>query len=121
MAINDVKTVFQQSGDSIDYTPGSAVAAGDIVLYGSGTTGFVAVAKSPIAANALGAVAIRGVFQIPNSGSAGSYEVISAGAKVYLTSGGLVTATAGSNTPLGRCVATTTANDAVVKVAINVP
>ena len=42
---------FVQAGDQIDYTPGAAVAAGDVVVQGD----LVGVAKQPIAANAPGA------------------------------------------------------------------
>ena len=52
------KATFIQDGKSIDYTPGADVAAGDVVVQGS----LVGIAKTPIAANALGALAITGVF-----------------------------------------------------------
>jgi len=39
--------VFVQEGDVIDYTPSSAVAAGDVVVQGD----LIGVAKQPIAAN----------------------------------------------------------------------
>ena len=54
------KATFIQDGKSIDYTPGSDVAAGDVVVQGS----LVGIAKTPIAANALGALAIVGVFDV---------------------------------------------------------
>lgn len=50
---------YFQVGNIIDYTPGSAVAAGDVVVQGE----LVGVARQPIAANALGALAISGVFK----------------------------------------------------------
>ena len=116
MAINDVKSIFQSDGASIDYTPGSAVTGGDIVLFGSGATGFVGIAKSDIAANVKGAVAIKGVFNMVCAEA-----LATVGTKVYLTSGGVVTATASTNTPLGRTVAASTDSDTRVLVAINVP
>jgi len=49
---------FVQDGYSIDYTPDAAVTAGDVIEIGT----LVTVAKSDIAANALGAVSPAGVF-----------------------------------------------------------
>lgn len=53
------QAVFVQEGCSIDYTPVSAVSAGDVVLIGDN---YVAVAKRDIAANAKGALDVDGVF-----------------------------------------------------------
>lgn len=55
-----MKAIFNQIGDSIDHTPGSAVAPGDVIVQGN----LVGVAKRPIAANVLGAIAVRGVFTV---------------------------------------------------------
>lgn len=115
MALNDVKSQFIHDGKSIDYTPGSAVTGGDIVLLGTGATAIVGIAKTDIAANVLGAIAIEGVFEMPTA------EALTAGTKVYLTSAGLVTATVGTNTPLGRCVAASTLSNTRVWVKINIP
>lgn len=116
MAINDVKTRFIQEGDSIDFTPSANVTGGDIVLFGAGATGMVGVAKTDIAANVLGAAAIEGVFEFPTAEA-----LATVGTKVYLTAAGLVTATVGTNTPLGRTVAPSTDTDTKVRVSINVP
>jgi predicted RecA/RadA family phage recombinase len=55
-----MKAIFWNEGNSIDYTPGSAVSAGDVVVQGA----LVGVAKLDIAANRLGALAVRGVFKV---------------------------------------------------------
>lgn len=65
---------FVQEGKSIDHTPGSAVSAGDVVVQGD----LIGVAKLDIAANALGALAIVGVFDFPKVTGA-----ISAGDEVF--------------------------------------
>ncbi len=52
--------IFRHEGNSIDYTPGSAVVAGQVVVQGS----LVGIAHAAIAADALGALAIEGVFEI---------------------------------------------------------
>lgn len=65
----------------VDHTPGSAVAAGDVVAAG----GFQFIASRDIPANALGSVASKGgVWQgISNGTNTG------AGAKLYLNAGKL--------------------------------
>lgn len=49
-------------GDVVDYTPSQAVSSGDVVVLG---TRVVLIAILNIAANALGALAIRGLFRVP--------------------------------------------------------
>ena len=68
---------FVHDGAAVDYTPSSAVAAGDVVVQGD----LVGVAKQPIAADALGALAVLGVFDFPKATGGGS--AIGAGANVY--------------------------------------
>ena len=68
------KAVFVQEGNQIDYTPAAAVAAGDVVEVGNR----VFVAKTPIAANTLGALATRGIFDVVKVSGA-----ISAGDGIY--------------------------------------
>ena len=53
-----MQATFVHDGASIDYTPGSAVAAGDVIVQGE----LIGVARTPIAANALGSLAVDGVF-----------------------------------------------------------
>jgi len=69
--------VFVQDGNSIDYTPSTDVAAGDVVVQGD----LVGVAKLDISANTLGALAVTGVFDFPKA--EGSGEGISAGATIF--------------------------------------
>ena len=58
---------FIQDGASIDYTPGSAVAAGDVVVQGD----LVGVAKVPIPAGHAGALAVEGVFDFDKEADGG--------------------------------------------------
>lgn len=77
-----------KDGDVIDYTPVSAVIAGQVVEIG--TTPLVAT--SAIAAGALGALACEGIFQVPKTSDA-----FTAGDAVYWNNAGNpVTGTAGS-------------------------
>jgi predicted RecA/RadA family phage recombinase len=48
-------------GKYFDHTPASAVEVGDVVVIGA----IVAVATRPIAANALGSLAVEGIFEFP--------------------------------------------------------
>jgi len=70
-------TLVRDADGYVDYTPGSAVTAGDVVVQSK----LLGVATADISANAKGALAIRGVFRFPkNTGSGNSFA---AGAKVY--------------------------------------
>ncbi len=101
-------------GLRIDYTPGSAVAAGDVVVIGE----MVAVATEPIAANALGAVDVEGVFSFPKGVT--STDAITAGAKLYWNaSGSVVTTTASSHKVAGYAVAAAAASATTVPVKLS--
>lgn len=65
---------FVQSGSAIDYTPSVAVVVGQAVVQGR----ILGIATRAIAADALGAVAIEGVFDIVKK-----QETITVGAAVY--------------------------------------
>jgi predicted RecA/RadA family phage recombinase len=52
---------YVSQGDILDHTPSSAVAAGEVVVIGA----IIGVAPRPIAANALGSLAVEGVFEMP--------------------------------------------------------
>jgi predicted RecA/RadA family phage recombinase len=66
-------------GDEIDYTPTSAVAAGDVVQIGS----IPMVATQAINANEAGTVSCEGVFDLPKT-----TDVFTAGDAVYWNSAG---------------------------------
>lgn len=66
-------------GDAIDYTPTSAVVAGDVVQIGT----IPLVATSAIAANTLGALASEGIFDVPKTS-----DVFAVGDAVYWNSSG---------------------------------
>lgn len=103
---------YVQDGDLIDYTPGSAVAAGDVVVLND----LVTVAPRPIAANKLGAVAVEGVFSLPKASGA-----IGQGAIVYWdATAGNITTTSSGNKRAGKAAAAAASGDATVKVLINI-
>ncbi len=60
------KAIYVQDDETIDYTPSSDVAVGDVVVQGN----FVGVARKPIPANTLGALAVEGVFDVVKAADA---------------------------------------------------
>ena len=108
---------FVQTGNAIDYTPSSAVSAGDVIVIGSKT---IAIAKLDIAANTLGALASRGVFD-----GAKATGAISLGDAIYWDAdgdpvggeagSGAFTTTAAGNLYAGRAVAAALEADTTVR------
>jgi predicted RecA/RadA family phage recombinase len=98
-------------GNSIDYTPGSAVTAGQVVVQGE----LVGVAKVDIPANTLGALAVTGVFDFPKATGGGT--AITAGANCYWNAGAQqATTTATGNKLIGKCVRAAADADATVRI-----
>ena len=111
------QAAFVQEGRSIDHTPVATVAAGQVVVQGS----MIGVTKTPIAAGALGALAVRGLFDVVKAN-----EQQALGAALYWdadgnpyngTAGtGCATTTAGGNTFIGFAQAAAGATDETVRV-----
>lgn len=104
---------FVHDGLTIDYTPGADVAAGAVVVQGE----LVGVAKVPIPANALGALAVTGVFDFPKATGGGT--AIAIGTKLFWDeaareatpdSGG------GANQRIGKSIAAATDDDETVRI-----
>ena len=108
------QATFVQEGGAVDYTPGAAVAIGDVVVQGE----LVGVARGPIAAGALGALAVDGVFDFAKATSGGS--AITAGANVYWDdTNNVATTTASGNKLIGKCVKAAVDADAKVRVRLS--
>ena len=110
------QAVFIQNGAAVDYTPGADVTAGDVVVQGD----LVGVAKQDIKANALGALAVDGVFDFPKATGVGT--AIAAGANVYWDVGDTEAkedSETGANKLLGKTVAAAGDNDATVRVRVS--
>jgi predicted RecA/RadA family phage recombinase len=102
---------FVQAGCLIDHTPSSAVAAGGVVVLND----LVCVAPVAIAANALGAVAVDGVWNFPKASGA-----IGQGALVYWDStNSNITTTSAGNKRAGKAAAAAASGDTSVLVIIN--
>jgi predicted RecA/RadA family phage recombinase len=105
------QATFVHEGCAIDYMPGSAVAAGDVVVQGE----LVGVARSPIAANTLGSLAVQGVFDFAKA--TGNGTAISAGANCYWdVTNNVATTTATGNKLIGKCIKAAADADATVRV-----
>ena len=106
---------FIHDGNSIDYTPSADVAAGDVVVQGES----VGIAKTAIAANLIGAIAVTGVFDVPKA--TGGSTAITAGANVYWDATNSVATTdddTGNNKLLGKTVLAAADADATVRVRL---
>lgn len=90
----DTRFVKGENVLMMDYTPGVAVASGEVVVVGAVLTG---IAHRPIAANALGALGIHGgIYEATGNG------VIAAGTVVYWdNAANKLTATAAGNELMG--------------------
>jgi len=108
------KATFVQDGGAVDYTPGSAVAAGDVVVQGE----LVGVARTPIAASALGSLAVAGVFDFTKATGGGT--AITAGANCYWdATNQRATTTSSGNKVIGKCVRAAADADATVRVRMS--
>jgi predicted RecA/RadA family phage recombinase len=108
------QAIFVHDGNAVDYTPGSAVAAGDVIVQGE----LVGVARTPIAANALGSLAVDGVFDFAKTTGGGT--AITAGDNVYWDdTNNVATTTATGNKLLGKCVRAAADADATVRVRMS--
>ena len=102
--------VYVQKGESIDYRPNAAVAAGDVVIQG----GLAGIAKLDIPAGALGSLAMTGVFAVTKGNTA-----FNAGANVYWNATNHVATATTTDTLIGKAVEAAVSGDAAVKVLLN--
>ena len=112
--------IFYADGDMIDYTPGSAVIAGQVVLIDT----VPCIAPMAVAANVKGQLAVGGIWEVPQKA-----EICTAGDAIYwdedgtpvlgTAASGAATETAAAGNCMGKCVEDTTAADSYVKVLLN--
>jgi predicted RecA/RadA family phage recombinase len=113
MSLNTYEAQFMYGPQQmVDYTPGSAVDAGDVVVQSS----LVGVALRAIDASAKGGLAITGVFLCAKG--TGSGKALSAGTLVYWDdTNNVVTSTASTHKQFGYVVTAAGADAATVEVA----
>lgn len=107
MAISTTAGIFRKSGDTLDYTPSAAVAAGKIIT----TAGCNCLALWPIAANEAGSLKILHKGEVIEVTTDEAIGATNAGVAVYVDANGLVTKTSTSNTLLGYTRAAVGATD----------
>jgi len=108
--------VFSHDGNAVDYTPTADVAAGDVVVQGD----LIGVARTAIAANTPGSLAVDGVFDFPKA--TGTSTAIAAGTNVYwfaIINQATTDTDSGTNKLLGKTVAAATDDDATVRVRLS--
>lgn len=106
-----MEAVFVHEGKCIDFTPSADVPAGTVVVQGE----LVGIAKCPIAADTLGALAIEGVFDIAKADE----EELAVGTLVYWDDAlNQVTSIAGGHKRFGIVVRAAAASDATVRVKL---
>ncbi len=109
------KATYVSKGDTIDYTPGADVAAGDVVVISGTNSKIVGVALSDIKSGKQGAVAVSGVFEFVKA----SADVIDIGEKVYWHTTNLnVTEVATGAVLLGNAVETKGNGATTIKVRL---
>jgi predicted RecA/RadA family phage recombinase len=108
-----------QSGVLIDHTPVSAVDAGDVVIVGTADSAnaYVGIAASDIAANALGALDVRGVVRLPKATT--STSALAAGTVVYWNNSSETVVTTNTETPLGKVAVAASASASTVDVLLS--
>jgi predicted RecA/RadA family phage recombinase len=105
---------YVKGDDTIDYTPSADVAAGQVVVQGD----LVAVAKTPIKATVLGALAAEGVFDFPKATGGGSGLAV--GTTLYWDAvSNVATATSVGNKQLGKSVQAASDDDITVRVRLD--
>ncbi len=103
---------FVQPGTVLDYTPGSAVTSGQVVLIGVR----IGVALKDIAANATGPLQVAGVFNIAKL----SADVVAQGAALYWdNTNSRLTTTASGNTLAGFAAAAAGNGATTVAIKLN--
>ena len=111
-----MKSVYVQKGDDIDYTPSADVGAGDVVVIGANLLG---IAKLDIKSGELGALSLKGVFDMPKT--VGTGTAIANGVAVYWDATNKVvvaTDNSGANIALGKTVAAAADADTTVRVRL---
>ena len=104
------EAIFKQEGDSIDYTPSSAVVTGEVVIQGS----LVGIAHAPIAANALGSLRIEGILDFLFA----TGEAATVGQDIFWDDTNNLATIAAASVYLGKCVKAAAANDDTVRVKL---
>lgn len=108
-------TIYKEFSDTLDYVPGSAATAGEVIELSDGRA---AVVKETLAANEYGAVFISGIFDVASA----SATTFSVGDKVYWDYSANVAITAVGATEdfyIGTALVAKTSGQLTVRVDLN--
>lgn len=108
MAVAD----YVSSGDTIDFTPGSATAAGAVVVQGTQ----IGITKVAVPANTLGTLHVQGVFDV----NCASGTTFSAGALLYWNAGSGLVTTTNTDVLMGRAALAKTSGQTKARVRLGV-
>lgn len=101
-----------QTGEFMDYTAGTAITSGEVVLVGSK----IGIAATDIAQGAKGSLAMDGVFSVAKLNT----DVVAQGAALYWdNTNKRMTTTAINNTYAGYAVEAAGSGTTTVKIRIN--
>ena len=112
MAIEKTSAKFRKSGDTLDYTPSTAIAAGSLVVVGS----LVGLALWPIASGEAGTLKTLHCGEVIEVTTDEAIGQTDAGAAIYVTSAGLVSKTESGNTLVGFASAAIGASDKTFEI-----
>lgn len=100
-----------QKGDFLHYTPAEDVHGGDLIVLQD----MVGVAVTDIAAGTVGAVAVTGVYELPNDNGL----ALEVGQAVYMVDGAMSAEAAEGAIKAGIAWAASSSRDATVTLRIN--
>jgi len=109
-----LRATYVQHGNEVDYTPATAVLAGDVVVQGQ----LVGIARENIDAGKLGALAVSGIFDVAKA----SETIFDAGSLVYWDdTNKLAVAVEGSGTNklMGKAIAAAGSGATSVRVRLS--
>ena len=105
------QAVFVNEGDFVDFAPGSAVAAGEVVVQGD----LVGVVMRPLGAGELGSLAVLGVFDCAKATNV-AYTV---GTILFWDDvNNVVTSTSTGNKQIGKVVRAAATADPTVRIRL---
>lgn len=111
-----MEAMFVHKGGEIDHTPVADVAVGQVVVQGE----LVGVAKTEIKANALGALAVEGVFDVAKEdGAAVTFAVGDLAYWDDTNNFAVTTSAAGANKLLGKAVKAAADADTLVRIRLD--
>jgi predicted RecA/RadA family phage recombinase len=106
------EATFVSSGASIDYTPGGAVVAGQVIEQ----VNLIGIATQPIAANVAGSLQVEGVFDFVKTATL----VVNVGDPIYWDdTANEANKTSASNMLIGKAVRASAAADTTVRVKLD--